>query len=309
MSATKDHLRAKAAAGAINPVSLVGPKVRAALATADLKTEARAKRDELRRVLNTLDAGFWDWDIPTSQVWYSDYILKLAGYNPEDIVSAENFFQIGLHPDDAPASGRSLQALVDGKIDTYRAEFRYRHKQGHWLWFESTGKAVVRSDDGLALRIFGQLTYIDHLNHQQADAAFLVDLVDAMHSASDAKVIARRLQKNRNRAGHDDGVQNRFVAIPIDHHHIARRHRVVPHHLVAGAGAIGHKEAMVGIENTRGVALGGRHRSGVVQQLAQLVHGIANVGTQHVLAKELVEHLTHGAFQKRHATRVTRAMP
>ncbi len=191
MTAKKDLLRAKATAGAINPVSPVAPKLRAALEAADLKIEARAERDELRRVLNTLDAGFWDWDIPTSQVWCSDYILKLAGYNPEDITSAENFFQIGLHPDDAPASGRSLQALVDGKTNLYRAEFRYRHKQGHWLWFESTAKAVVRSDAGIALRIFGQLTNIDDLKQQKADAAFLVDLVDAMHSASDAKVIAR----------------------------------------------------------------------------------------------------------------------
>jgi len=196
MSATKDHLRAKAAAGAINLVSLVGPKVRAALATADLKTEARAERDELRRVLNTLDAGFWDWDIPTSQVWYSDHILRLAGSSPEDITSAENFFQIGLHPDDALASGRSIQALVDGKIDTYRAEFRYRHKRGHWLWFESIGKAVIRSDEGVALRIFGQLTCIDDLKQQKADAAFLVDLVDAMHSTSDAKAIAQTAAKS-----------------------------------------------------------------------------------------------------------------
>ena len=198
MSATKDDLRAKAAAaGAINLVSPVAPHPRVkshsreGSEAIDLKAKDRAERDAMRHVLAKLDAGFWDWDIPTSQIWYSDYILKLAGYDPADVTGAENFYQNGVHPDDAVENSRALQALIDGKSDGYRGEFRYRHKQGHWLWFESTGKAVVRSDDGLALRIFGQLTYIDHLKQEQADAAFLVDLVDAMHSASDAKVIAR----------------------------------------------------------------------------------------------------------------------
>jgi hypothetical protein len=36
----------------------------------------------------------------------------------------------------------------------------------------------------------------------------------------------------------------------------------------------------------------------VVQQLAQFFHGVADVGAQHVLAEELVEHLAHGLFRK-----------
>lgn len=169
----------------------IAPAVRARLETADLKADARAERDELRRVLNTMDAGFWDWDIPSSQIWYSDYILKLSGYVPEDIISSDNFFQMGMHPEDGPTSARALEALVSGQSDAYRAEFRYRHKQGHWLWFESTGKAVIRSDAGVALRVFGQLTNIDDPKQQQADAAFLVSMMDIMRDQSDARKIER----------------------------------------------------------------------------------------------------------------------
>ena len=50
--------------------------------------------------------------------------------------------------------------------------------------------------------------------------------------ADDAEVVARRRQEHRHRAGHDDRVQDRLVAVAVDHHHVARRHRVVPHHLV-----------------------------------------------------------------------------
>ena len=41
--------------------------------------------------------------------------------------------------------------------------------------------------------------------------------------------------------------------------------------------------------------------AGVVEQLAQFVDRVADVGAQHVLAEELVEHLPHRALQEGHA--------
>ena len=189
------------------------------MTSADLKDPARAERDELRLVLNTLDAGFWDWDIPTSRIWYSDYVLTLAGYDPKDVTSAEAFFKSGAHPNEAPNFARTIQALIDGEIDGFRDEFRYRHKDGHWLWFESSGKAVIRSDAGVALRIFGQVTCIDDLKQQQADASFLVDLMDTLHCTSDAaeieQIAVQRLGKylgaDRVRIAHLDTVRCKLV--------------------------------------------------------------------------------------------------
>ncbi len=66
------------------------------------------------------------------------------------------------------------------------------------------------------------------------------------------------------------------------------------------------KKQMVGVEDARGVQLGLGHGAGVVQQLAQFVHGVADVGAQHVLAEELVEHLAHRALQECHAARSAR---
>ena len=129
------------------------------------------------------------------------------------------------------------------------------------------------------------------------------------YRANDAEMVARRLQEHRNGAGHDDRMQDGLVAVAVHHHHIARSHRVVPDHLVAGTGAVGHKKAVIGIENTRRIALGGSDRTIVVQQLAEFFHRVADVGAQHVLAKKLVEHLPDRAFQKSHPAGVSRAMP
>jgi hypothetical protein len=61
---------------------------------------------------------------------------------------------------------------------------------------------------------------------------------------------------------------------------------------------------VIGVEDPCGVALGRRDRPRVIEQLPQLVDRIADVGAQHVLAEELVEHLADGALQERDAAGV-----
>ena len=99
------------------------------------------------------------------------------------------------------------------------------------------------------------------------------------------------------------------MAVAVDDDDVARRHRVVPDHLVRGAGAVGDEEAVVGVEDARGVALARRHRAGVVEQLAELVDRVADVGAQHVLAEELVEHSADRALQEGDAAGMAGAVP
>lgn len=131
----------------------------------------------------------------------------------------------------------------------------------------------------------------------------------ARNRTDDAEVITRRRQEHRNRAGHRDRVQDRLVAVAVYQHDVTRRDRAVPDDLVRRGRAVGHEEHVVGAENARGVALGGGHRTGMVEQLAEFVDGITHVGAQHVLAEELVEHLAERALQECHAARVPRAVP
>ncbi len=43
-------------------------------------------------------------------------------------------------------------------------------------------------------------------------------------------------------------MQQRLVAVAVDEHHVAARHRAMPDDLVGGGGAIGDEEGMVGTE-------------------------------------------------------------
>ena len=61
------------------------------------------------------------------------------------------------------------------------------------------------------------------------------------------------------------------MAVAVHHHHIARRHGVMPHDFVAGGSAVGGEKAVVGIEDARCVALALADGAVVIQQLAQLI--------------------------------------
>ena len=50
--------------------------------------------------------------------------------------------------------------------------------------------------------------------------------------ADDPEMIASRSQEHRNGPGHDDGVQNRLVTVPVDDNDVARCDCRMPHHLV-----------------------------------------------------------------------------
>ena len=66
---------------------------------------------------------------------------------------------------------------------------------------------------------------------------------------------------------------------------------------------------MVGVEDPRRVALGFGDRTRMVQELPQLVDRVTDVRAQHVLAEELMEHLSDRALEEGDAAGVPRAVP
>ena len=70
----------------------------------------------------------------------------------------------------------------------------------------------------------------------------------------------------------------------------------MPHYFVGGASAVGHKEAVVSIEDTSGITLALTDCTVVIQKLTQLLHRVTHVGTQHVFTIKLVVHLAHRAL-------------
>ncbi|MDZ7855423.1 PAS domain S-box protein [Sphaerotilus sp.] len=125
------------------------------------------QRSELRYRLASRHGQVWDWSADTGQlVVAADFWQSIGMSTPPDDRSREAFEQL-LHPDDL---GRFRQALTDHlrQRADYGLEFRMRHADGGWRWFQTQGQAMWDAQ-GRAIYMAG--TTFDITERKQAEQA------------------------------------------------------------------------------------------------------------------------------------------
>jgi PAS domain S-box-containing protein len=133
------------------------------------RTEAALRESEERLSLAFAGAqeGVWDWDLETGQVVYSTRWKRMLGYEDNEIEPHVSAWERLLHPDDHERA-RELYAAVARGERTYEAEFRLRHKDGHYVDVLSRGLPVRREPGGPVVRIVG--THFDLSERKRNEA-------------------------------------------------------------------------------------------------------------------------------------------
>jgi PAS domain S-box-containing protein len=134
------------------------------------RTEAKLRESEERLSLAFAGAqeGVWDWNLETGHVVYSTRWKQMLGYEDHEIEPHVSAWERLLHPGDHERA-RELNAAVARGERAYRAEFRLRHKHGHYIDVLSRGLPVRRDTDGPVVRIVG--THFDLTERKRAEAA------------------------------------------------------------------------------------------------------------------------------------------
>lgn len=101
--------------------------------------EARRESEERYR---TLVEHTYDFVIEASVdghfLYVSSDYTDILGYAPAELLGS-NIFDL-MHPDDTPSAAAAFAKGVEMHTSE-QAVFRYRHKNGEWRWFESTGRS------------------------------------------------------------------------------------------------------------------------------------------------------------------------
>jgi PAS domain S-box-containing protein len=134
------------------------------------RTEAALRESEERLSLAFAGAqeGVWDWNLETGQVVYSPRWKQMLGYEEWEIEPHVSAWERLLHPDDHERA-RALNAAVARGERGYEAEFRLRHKAGHFVDVLSRGLPVRREPGGPVVRIVG--THFDLTERKRAESA------------------------------------------------------------------------------------------------------------------------------------------
>ena len=124
--------------------------------------------ETLRLAAEAADIGFWDLDLTTNLLTWSERVKAAFGISP-DVPCSMNDFYAGLHPDDYEATAAAFAAAIDpAQRTTYDVEYRTIGKEDRVIrWVAARGRGIF-DDSGRCVRAIG--TAIDITARRAADA-------------------------------------------------------------------------------------------------------------------------------------------
>jgi chemotaxis protein methyltransferase CheR len=154
--------------------------------------------------------GFWDWDLLSDTVFYSDRFREILGYSSEEFPGTIDSFRNRLHPEDAEAIWAAIERHFQERVP-YKVEYRLRTKSGDYLWFLARGQAIWNTQ-GKAVRMSGSIQ--DITERKQAELNLQVALSEIKELKEKLEVERAYLQEEikleynyENIIGQSDGLK------------------------------------------------------------------------------------------------------
>jgi PAS domain S-box-containing protein len=122
-----------------------------------------------QRVLNTSLNGIYIHDVKLGQnVFINKQYTALTGYSIGDLQAMDNaqFFEL-FHPDDRQQVAAHIEELVDNGDDMLEIEYRFKTKDGRWIWCLSRDSVFERTEDGSVSQFIG--TFLDITKRKQLE--------------------------------------------------------------------------------------------------------------------------------------------
>lgn len=117
--------------------------------------------ERLDLALEAAEAGIWDWDVRTDEVYFDDRFADILGYDREELEPNVNTWIEKRHPEDTPYVLETLNAHLEGETEYFRVSHRLRTKSGGWKWIRDVGQVVDRDEGGEPIRAIGIIIDID----------------------------------------------------------------------------------------------------------------------------------------------------
>jgi PAS domain S-box-containing protein len=117
----------------------------------DITKRVAAEREQRQNERNNRFIAEHSVDIINRQTpecictYASPSVTTLLGYTEQEVLGKSMLALV--HPDDLPGVVKAMTAIRSSGQDTVTSSFRFRHKEGHFIWFESTTR-IVRDASG-----------------------------------------------------------------------------------------------------------------------------------------------------------------
>ncbi|GJD45999.1 hypothetical protein AFCDBAGC_3879 [Methylobacterium cerastii] len=131
---------------------------------ADLALKATEERYRLAARATT-DA-IWDWDLVADQVRWNEALTLAHGHDLGAVVPQGAWWLAQIHSEDRDRIARSIHAAIDGTVETWTDEYRFRRGDDSYAAVIDRGY-IIRDDAGRAVRMIGAMLDITRRNETE----------------------------------------------------------------------------------------------------------------------------------------------
>ncbi|WP_127471407.1 diguanylate cyclase domain-containing protein [Thiomicrorhabdus aquaedulcis] len=115
----------------------------------------------LSQVVDATRVGTWEWSPETGRIIINEHYASQIGYQMAELLPFNyTKWQALVAPDDLDAVQQKINHHFSHPNLPYQADFRLKHKKGHWVWIHAKGLVVDHSPNGLPLLMDGTHTDI-----------------------------------------------------------------------------------------------------------------------------------------------------
>ncbi|MEO0930693.1 MAG: EAL domain-containing protein [Pseudomonadota bacterium] len=152
-----------------------------------LEQAGRYEDARLAYLMDHLDQGVWDYDVPSRTLTVSKMWREIRGIGPNvDINAPGRRWKDNTHAVDRISLQGAFDQQVRGERASINVQYRYRHMAGHWIWVLCRAKVVETDANGAPLRIVGTDTDVTILRRRDT---VMQQLTDKLQLAIDASGI------------------------------------------------------------------------------------------------------------------------
>ena len=125
--------------------------------------------------------GLWDWNLETDEVYYSPRWKSMLGYEEHELENVLETWAKLTHPDDMDGVLAKVDAYLAGNADSFEAEMRMIHKDGHIVFILVRAFSVFSNENGPIRMVGTQVdisarTKVDKFNERAAEILEMIAL-------------------------------------------------------------------------------------------------------------------------------------
>ena len=124
-----------------------------------LENELKASEERFNLAMKATNDGLFDWNLTTNEIYYSPAWKNMLGYEDHELPNDFSVWEKTTDPQDVKKSWELQQKLITRQTDRFVAEFKMKHKDGHWVDILSRAEAFF-NNKGEAVRMVGTHTDI-----------------------------------------------------------------------------------------------------------------------------------------------------